>query len=476
MTKTIKSFYFRLCNGLIFPWVFTIAMPAFSQITVQGTVVSSVDQSVVENALVALMKVDITGMDTARTQISSTLTDRYGKFLFQTTGVPNNDLNLPEKFALSNNYPNPFSDRTNMDMHIQQPGNYDISIYNVLGQMVTSTQQTLVPGSYSIRWQGAEIPGVYFAKIQSGNECRICKLIQLTKKEKPSALTLVGASTSRLLKQRPSDQIVSIGYLQIIAKKADFLDYKSPLLGVVDQSVDISLTRRIYENSARVVLEGQQNHGWVRVTILEADTCVYTAIDGYFTLPPLPDGVWTLCAEYPYSVSLKTTIVIKDGKPIEPVKSMVLKQQIKFQVALAQESYKIGEDVQFTLVSANVSDQTVTLWSSSTSMNAFAARKGGVTLVGGLVNGPAAAIDTRTLQPNTADTCLFHWRMRREWPPEPGTYDIYAILVAQEIYVNSDTSKYWNYFHGSLTTNTLDQNLKESLFTKLVPATVLIHP
>ena len=476
MKSQTMTIFHKICHGIICSWIFCIAMPCYSQITVHGTVTSSVDQSVLENALVTLMKVEIVGLDTARILLHSTLTDRHGHFYFQTTGVVNDHADLPQQFELSGNYPNPFSDETKMDLDIQQSGNFIISIYNILGQMVSKMHKSLGPGRYIISWQGGEIPGVYFAKIQSGDEFRICKLIQLTKKEQSSALSLAGASTTRLLKQRPSDQIVSVGYLQITVNKADFLDYKSPLFELVDQSLDISLIRRINENNARVVLEGQQNHGWVRVTIVEADTCVFSAVDGYFTLPPLRDGVWTICAEYPYYVGQKTIVAMKDGKPIEPIETMTLKQQINFQITPAKESFQIGEDVQFTLVSTNVTDQTVTLWSSSSSMMSFAVRKDGVTLFGGLVPGHAAAIDTRTFQPNAADTCLLQWRTSKEWPPEPGTYDIFAVLVAKEVYVHSDTSEFWNYYAGSLTADTLDQNLKESLFTKLVPATVLISP
>jgi len=45
---------------------------------------------------------------------------------------------LPKKFALSQNYPNPFNPKTIINYELPITNDVDLSIYNVLGQKVTT--------------------------------------------------------------------------------------------------------------------------------------------------------------------------------------------------------------------------------------------------------------------------------------------------------------------------------------------------
>ena len=86
---------------------------------------------------------------------------------------------LPHCFALEQNYPNPFNQRTNISYQLPYSTHVNISIYNMLGQLV----KTLVNGNeevgfYTVNWEAADISsGLYLYKIQAGDFSEIKKCI-----------------------------------------------------------------------------------------------------------------------------------------------------------------------------------------------------------------------------------------------------------------------------------------------------------
>ena len=86
---------------------------------------------------------------------------------------------LPHCFALEQNYPNPFNQRTNISFQLPYSTHVNISIYNMLGQLV----KTLVNGNkeagfYTVNWEAADVSsGLYLYKIQAGDFSEIKKCI-----------------------------------------------------------------------------------------------------------------------------------------------------------------------------------------------------------------------------------------------------------------------------------------------------------
>ena len=86
---------------------------------------------------------------------------------------------LPRDFALEQNYPNPFNERTNISYQLPYSTHVNISIYNMLGQLV----KTLVNGNkeagfYTVNWDAAGVSsGLYLYKIQAGDFSEIKKCI-----------------------------------------------------------------------------------------------------------------------------------------------------------------------------------------------------------------------------------------------------------------------------------------------------------
>ena len=65
------------------------------------------------------------------------------------------DSGLPYKFALMNNYPNPFNPTTTIRFQLAEPSRVLLTIYNGLGQEIrTLAQGEYSSGSYSVIWDG----------------------------------------------------------------------------------------------------------------------------------------------------------------------------------------------------------------------------------------------------------------------------------------------------------------------------------
>jgi hypothetical protein len=66
----------------------------------------------------------------------------------------------PHSFELLPNYPNPFNPRTTIDYKIKKAGNVSLSIYNVMGQLVTSLTEFELSGPHSFVWDGKTSAGI----------------------------------------------------------------------------------------------------------------------------------------------------------------------------------------------------------------------------------------------------------------------------------------------------------------------------
>ena len=85
----------------------------------------------------------------------------------------------PSSFYVAQNYPNPFNPSTKIQFKISVEGETQISVHNVLGQLLDSRSQFLSPGNYSIDWQGGKSAGVYFYTVTFNNQSITKKMIQL---------------------------------------------------------------------------------------------------------------------------------------------------------------------------------------------------------------------------------------------------------------------------------------------------------
>ncbi|MCK4857016.1 MAG: T9SS type A sorting domain-containing protein [candidate division Zixibacteria bacterium] len=92
----------------------------------------------------------------------------------------------PTEFKLSQNVPNPFNPSTQIHFAIKEAGWVNLSIFNVLGQQVTTlVDEYQAADLYSVTWDGTDehggsvASGIYFYKISTGNFTDTKKMLLL---------------------------------------------------------------------------------------------------------------------------------------------------------------------------------------------------------------------------------------------------------------------------------------------------------
>jgi len=110
----------------------------------------------------------------------------FGTPGYQNSSVLKNEMvsNLPDKFFLFNNYPNPFNPSTIISYNLPKDSHVNISIFDVLGRKVkTLTNQYMKAGKNKVQWNGENdhgkllAAGVYIYKIISGGYNQSKKMI-----------------------------------------------------------------------------------------------------------------------------------------------------------------------------------------------------------------------------------------------------------------------------------------------------------
>lgn len=114
----------------------------------------------------------------------------YADFLPPTSVTPDEASNLPTRFQLHPNFPNPFNPSTTLRFDVPvTAGNkalVEISIFNILGQKVkTLFKGTKPAGRYSLKWDGtndaglAAPAGIYLATLKTNSYSQTIKLVLL---------------------------------------------------------------------------------------------------------------------------------------------------------------------------------------------------------------------------------------------------------------------------------------------------------
>ena len=83
----------------------------------------------------------------------------------QTSALTDSE-NMPDRFALRQNYPNPFNPLTTISFELAKSTNYDLIIYNALGQVIEQFTGHGSPGAHTIEWDGSDhSSGIYFYQL-----------------------------------------------------------------------------------------------------------------------------------------------------------------------------------------------------------------------------------------------------------------------------------------------------------------------
>jgi pectate lyase len=91
----------------------------------------------------------------------------------------NTSFQLPFKFALDQNFPNPFNPRTVIGYQLPVKSPVNLKVYDILGrEVITLVDETKTPGSYVLTWNAASVPsGIYFCRFVAGGFIQLRKLV-----------------------------------------------------------------------------------------------------------------------------------------------------------------------------------------------------------------------------------------------------------------------------------------------------------
>lgn len=94
------------------------------------------------------------------------------------TGAEHSDTEVPNSFALSGNYPNPFVAETKADLAIPEEQALTIEVFTVLGQRIATERLTLASGYHTLNLNLAHLPtGVYLLRV-TGAESKTINLLK----------------------------------------------------------------------------------------------------------------------------------------------------------------------------------------------------------------------------------------------------------------------------------------------------------
>ena len=100
-----------------------------------------------------------------------------------TTGVPINELRVPNTFVLWQNFPNPFNPSTKIQFSMPRAGKVALKVYNVLGQLVaTLANEQRSAGTHEVQWNASHVAtGVYIYQMTVDNKVVGAKKMMLLK-------------------------------------------------------------------------------------------------------------------------------------------------------------------------------------------------------------------------------------------------------------------------------------------------------
>jgi flagellar hook assembly protein FlgD len=91
------------------------------------------------------------------------------------------DIQLPEHYALHNNYPNPFNPQTTIQYQLKSAGNVKLEVYDLTGKLVqTIVDEYKQAGNYTIIWDARNVSsGIYLYRLQTKEFVSTKKCIKL---------------------------------------------------------------------------------------------------------------------------------------------------------------------------------------------------------------------------------------------------------------------------------------------------------
>ncbi|HVO72995.1 MAG TPA: T9SS type A sorting domain-containing protein, partial [Ignavibacteriaceae bacterium] len=96
--------------------------------------------------------------------------------------VKNITQNIPDKFILFNNYPNPFNPSTTIKFELKEASDVNLTVYDVTGKIVDVILDNNYKsaGTYEVKYRAEKLSsGIYFLVMGAENYSRTIKMVYL---------------------------------------------------------------------------------------------------------------------------------------------------------------------------------------------------------------------------------------------------------------------------------------------------------
>ena len=119
------------------------------------------------------------GYDGSRPELWDELRSRY--LVDDVEDIKNSDPSGPHEFKLAQNYPNPFNPSTVISWQLAVGSDVELSVYNLLGQRVTTlVSERQQAGYHQVEWHAGQMAsGVYYYLIKAGEFQDVRKMVLL---------------------------------------------------------------------------------------------------------------------------------------------------------------------------------------------------------------------------------------------------------------------------------------------------------
>lgn len=112
--------------------------------------------------------------------------NKYYLEIYSTNVPVNVKPEQPVRFALKQNFPNPFNPSTTINYDLNELQNVELTIFSVTGEkMKTLVNETQPAGNHEVTWNGTDdynnkLPtGIYFYELKAGNQNFVKKMLML---------------------------------------------------------------------------------------------------------------------------------------------------------------------------------------------------------------------------------------------------------------------------------------------------------
>ncbi|MDD5361405.1 MAG: T9SS type A sorting domain-containing protein [Ignavibacteria bacterium] len=95
----------------------------------------------------------------------------WRRFLLDIISVKNISSEIPEKYSLSQNFPNPFNPSTTIKYQITKNETVSLKVFDILGiEVATLVNEKQSPGTYQVNWSAGNLSsGIYFYRLRAGS-------------------------------------------------------------------------------------------------------------------------------------------------------------------------------------------------------------------------------------------------------------------------------------------------------------------